>query len=83
METRIAEVGDGIFQLCTDVPDSPVAFNQYLITGDQPTLFHTGHHRLFPSVAAAVATVTPVESIRWITFGHYEADECGAMNDTT
>ena len=55
METRVAEVGDGIFQLCTEVPDSPVAFNQYLISGDEPVLFHTGHHGLFPTVAEAVA----------------------------
>ena len=35
---------------------------------------------MFPLVAEAVATVVPVESLRWITFGHVEADECGAMN---
>ena len=23
----------------------------------------------------------PVERLRWISFGHYEADECGSMND--
>jgi flavorubredoxin len=27
-----------------------------------------------------VATVVPVESLRWVTFGHLEADECGSMN---
>ena len=32
---------------------------------------------MFPLVAEAVAAVTPVESLRWITFGHVEADECG------
>ena len=35
---------------------------------------------MFPLVAEAVATVLPVESLRWITFGHVEADECGSMN---
>ena len=48
--------------------------------GDEPLLFHTGPRGLFPLVAEAVATVIPVESLRWITFGHVEADECGAMN---
>ena len=33
---------------------------------------------MFPLVAEAVATVMPVESLRWITFGHFEADECGS-----
>ncbi len=35
---------------------------------------------MFPLVAEAVATVIPVESLRWITFGHVESDECGSMN---
>jgi flavorubredoxin len=35
---------------------------------------------MFPLVADAVARVTPVSSLRWISFGHVESDECGAMN---
>jgi len=35
---------------------------------------------MFPLVAEAVATVVPVEALRWITFGHVESDECGSMN---
>lgn len=42
METRVTEVADGVHQLTTVVPDLPVVFNQHLITGDEPTLFHTG-----------------------------------------
>ena len=42
METRIAEVGDGIYQLMTYLPEMDFAVNQYLITGDEPLLFHTG-----------------------------------------
>ena len=36
--------------------------------------------RLFPIVSQAINQVRPVEEMRWITFGHLEADECGAMN---
>jgi flavorubredoxin len=36
---------------------------------------------MFPLVRAAIARIMPPERLRWITFGHYEADECGAMND--
>jgi hypothetical protein len=35
---------------------------------------------LFPLVADAVSRVLPIASLRWISFGHVEADECGAMN---
>jgi flavorubredoxin len=53
--------------------------NQYLVLGDEPLLFHTGMHGLFASVRAAVGE--DVATLRWISFGHVEADECGAMND--
>ncbi|HNB29226.1 MAG TPA: MBL fold metallo-hydrolase, partial [Alphaproteobacteria bacterium] len=42
--------------------------------------FHCGMRGLFPLVSAAVAKIVPLESLRWISFGHVEADECGAMN---
>ncbi len=29
----------------------------------------------------AVSSVLPLSSLRWISFGHVEADECGAMNE--
>jgi flavorubredoxin len=35
---------------------------------------------MFPAVQAAAVRLTPVESLRWITFGHVESDECGSMN---
>ena len=80
METRVTEIADGISQLTTVVPGSPVVFNQYLVAGDEPLLFHTGHRALFPLVSAGVSRVLPAESMRWITFGHIEADESGSMN---
>jgi flavorubredoxin len=81
METRIAEVADGVHQLTTHVAEMDFSFNQYLITGDEPLLFHTGPRQMFPLVSEAIAKVTPVESLRWVSFGHVEADECGSMND--
>ncbi len=81
METRVSEIADGIHQMTTVVADSPVAFNQYLIAGDEPTLFHTGMRQLFPLVSAAVSKVVPAESLRWVSFGHVEADESGSMNE--
>ncbi len=81
--TDVDEIADGIYRLSTWVPEvtpDGFTFNQFLLTGEEPLLFHTGMRGLFPLVAEAVAKVVPVESLRWITFGHVEADECGAMN---
>jgi flavorubredoxin len=84
METNVDEIADGIYRLSTYVPEvAPPAgftFNQFLIRADEPLLFHTGPRGMFPLVAEAVDRVLPVESLRWITFGHVEADESGAMN---
>lgn len=81
METRNTEIAPGIHQLTTHVAEMNFSFNQYLVAGDEPALFHTGPRQMFPLVSAAVARVTPVDQLRWITFGHVESDECGAMND--
>ena len=83
MQTTTDEIADGIYRFSTFIPDvSPegFTFNQFLIAADEPLLFHTGPRAMFPLVAEALATVIPVESLRWITFGHVEADECGSMN---
>ncbi len=85
METRIDEIASGIYRLSTFVaeiaPPAGFVFNQFLIDGEQPLLFHCGLRGMFPSVSAAVGRVVPLEKLRWITFGHVEADECGAMNN--
>jgi flavorubredoxin len=83
METRTDEIAEGIFRLSTLVPDvtpDGFTFNQFLIRAEEPLLFHTGLRGLFPLVSAAVSRIVPLETLRWITFGHVEADECGSMN---
>jgi len=80
MDTDLDEVADGVYRIASYVPDADLTFVQLLLDAEQPLLFHTGMRRLYPLVSEAVARVMPVERIRWISFGHYEADECGAMN---
>ena len=84
MNMRIDEIADRIYRFSTFVSEigpTGFTFNQYLIDDDQPLLFHTGLRHMFPHVAEAIASVTPLERLRWVTFGHIEADECGAMNE--
>jgi flavorubredoxin len=85
METRINEIATGIYRLSTFVPEiaPPAGFtlNQFLILGDEPLMFHTGPRKMFPLVRDALSRIIPPEKLRWITFGHFEADECGAMNE--
>jgi flavorubredoxin len=83
MDIQTNEVAERIYRFSTFIPDigpTGFTFNQYLIDDEEPLLFHTGHRTAFPLLAEAIATITPLERLRWITFGHLEADECGAMN---
>jgi flavorubredoxin len=83
LDTKVDEIGDGIYRFSTWVPgitEHGFTFNQFLLTGDEPFLFHCGQRFLFPQVTGAIARVIPIEALRWISFGHLEADECGAMN---
>jgi flavorubredoxin len=82
-ETRIDEVADGIYRIGTPVTLVPggFTFNQYLIVDEEPLLFHTGPRRLFPLVREAVEAVLPPGRLRHVGLSHFEADECGSMND--
>lgn len=83
LHTDVDEIAAGIFRLSTWVPgitEHGFTFNQFLLTGEQPFLFHCGQRFLFPLVARAIERVLPLPQLRWISFGHVEADECGAMN---
>jgi flavorubredoxin len=81
--TNVHEIADGIYRINTPValPDGQgFSFNQYLVVDDAPLLFHTGPRQLFPLVREAIASLMPIERLRWVAFSHFEADECGSMN---
>jgi flavorubredoxin len=84
METTIDEIAERIYRLSTYVPEiaapAGFTFNQYLVHAEEPLLFHCGPRKMFPLVSAALATIIPVDRLRFIAFGHVEADECGSMN---
>ena len=84
-QTTIDEIANGIYRISTAVPPPVIpggfTFNQYLIEDDSPLLYHTGPRKMFASIRAAIESVLPVQSLRYIGFSHFEADECGSLND--
>src|SRR5262249_43523161 len=58
-----------------------IQFNQFLVAADEPFLMHTGMQRMFGPTRDAIATVLDPARLRWIGFSHFEADECGALNE--
>jgi flavorubredoxin len=85
MQTEISEIAPGIYRLSTFVADiAPPAgftFNQFLVLGEEPLMFHTGLRKMFALNRDALRRIVPPERLRWIAYGHFEADECGAMNE--
>ena len=85
MQTKISEIADGIYRLSTFVPEiaapAGFTFNQFLVLGDEPLMFHTGLRKMFGLNRDALARIIDPERLHWIGFGHFEADECGAMNE--
>jgi len=83
VDVRTDEIAPGVYRfsmLVEGVAPGGFSFNQFLIDADEPLLFHCGHRNAFPAIAEAAARVMPLDRLRWIGFGHVEADECGAMN---
>ncbi len=82
--TNVHEVADEVYRINTPVAIEGAggfSFNQYLVADDQPLLFHTGPRKMFALVREAVASILPVEKLRYIAFSHVEADECGSLNE--
>jgi len=82
--TNVHEVADGIYRINTpvEVPGAGgFSFNQYLIVDDDSLLFHTGPRKMFPLVSEAVASILPLDKLRYIAFSHVESDECGSLNE--
>jgi flavorubredoxin len=84
VHANVDQIADRIYRISTFVPDigpTGFTFNQFLVDAEEPLLYHTGTHQLFPLVREAVERVMPVDRLRWIAFAHLEADECGSVND--
>jgi flavorubredoxin len=79
--TSVTEVAPDVYRINTFVPEIQLGFTQYLVRDDEPLLFHTGMRSLFPLVKDAVATLIDPSTLKWIGFSHFEADECGSINE--
>ncbi|MBI4464045.1 MAG: MBL fold metallo-hydrolase [Acidobacteria bacterium] len=77
---KVNEVAPDVYRISVYVPEFDLQFNHFLIQDEQPLLFHTGYKRLFGEIREAVTRILDPSKIRWISFSHFESDECGALN---
>lgn len=78
---RVTEIAPNHYTISIYVPAFNLRFNHFLLKDEQPLLFHAGMRQMFPQVREAVARIIDPATLRWISFSHFEADECGALND--
>lgn len=79
--TKINEIAPDTFRISTYFPEFGLGFSQFLVRDEEPLLIHTGPRAMFPTVKEAVATILDPSTVRWIGFSHFEADECGSLNE--
>ncbi len=77
----VNEIAPDTYRISTYVPEINLQFNQFLVADDEPLLYHTGMRGMFPRVLEEVSRVIDPSRLRWVGFSHFEADECGALND--
>ncbi|HEX7381808.1 MAG TPA: hypothetical protein VF265_06580 [Nevskiaceae bacterium] len=78
---NITEIAPDVFRISNYVSAGGMQFNLFLVRDDEPLLYHTLQKALFKDSLDAVRSLIDVEQLRWIGFSHYEADECGALNE--
>jgi flavorubredoxin len=78
---EIDEIAPDIFRLSIHVAQFDLQFNHFLVRDNEPLLFHTGMRGMFPELREAVSQLIDVASLRWISWSHFEVDECGALNE--
>jgi len=81
MSVKIDEIAADLFRISIYVPQANLQFNQFLVRDEQPLLYHTGLRRMFPLIREAVTRLIDPATLRWIGFSHFEADECGSLNE--
>lgn len=79
---NIDQIADGTYRINhpVQIPGGGFSFNQYLVVDDEPLLFHTGPRGLLAATRDAIARVIEPSELRYVAFSHFEADECGALN---
>ncbi len=79
--TKITEIAPDTYRISTYMPDFGLGFSQFLVKDEEPLMFHTGPKAMFPIVHEAISKIIDPATVRWVGFSHFEADECGSLNE--
>jgi len=78
---QITEIAPDVYRICVLCKEINLQFCHFLVKDEEPLLFHTGFRRMFSEVRDGVEQIMDPAKLRWISWSHFESDECGALND--
>jgi len=78
---QVTEIAPNVYRISVFYPEINLSFNHFLVKDEEPLLFHTGLRRMFPQVREGVEKVIDPAKLRWISWSHFEADECGSVHE--
>lgn len=81
MAATVDEIAPDLFRVTCYNSEADFQFSSFLVRDEEPLLYHTNLRACFGDVLDAVAGVLDPATLRWIGFSHFEADECGSLND--
>ena len=77
----VSEIAADTFRITTYHEPWRSTVNAYLVVDDEPALISTGLRERFEDTWAGLAQVMDPTRLRHVIVPHFEADECGALND--
>jgi len=77
----VTEIAANVYRISIFADQFDLQFNHFLVKDDEPLLYHAGMKGMFPELHDAVARLIKPSDLRWISWSHFEVDECGGLNN--
>ncbi len=78
---NVTEIAPDVFRISIYAAPFDLQFNHFLVRDEEPLLHHAGMNGMFPELKEAVGKLIDISKLRWVSFSHFEVDECGALNN--
>jgi len=77
---HVSQIASDVYRISVYLSQYNLQFNHFLVLDDEPLLYHTGLRQVFPELREGIGQIMNPNRLRWISWSHFESDECGALN---
>jgi len=74
------KIFDDFYEFSSVNEGFPITFNQYLLIGEEPILFHTGNSTHVKLLVPMVKELLGDKPLEYVFISHFESDECGGLS---